>query len=112
MENRNEQIPVEVSKKEVVETLLSAGPDGFHEIVSGFLNDIGQLCEAMDTLYKKDRKTYTILSTMGVLIDVKVTANSFTQKDLFQARLGACGIGNKFDADGNVIAIYKASEQD
>ena len=111
MEDKMETTPVEVSKKEILETLLSAGPNGFHEIVSGFLNDIGQLCEAMDTLYKKDRKTYTILSTMGVLIDVKVTANSFTQKDLFQARLGACGIGNKFDADGNVIIADKASEQ-
>lgn len=111
MENIKEQTSIEVSKKEIVETLLSAGPDGFNEIVSGFLNDIGQLCEAMDTLYKKDRKTYTILSTMGVLINVKVTANSFAQKNLFEARLGACGIGNKFDADGNVIAIDKANEQ-
>lgn len=109
-ESKNEKTPVGVSKEEITNTLLSLGPGGFHEKIADFLNDIQQLCEAMDTLYKKDRETYVILSSIGVLIDVKVTANSFAQKDLFQAKLGACGIGNKFDDEGNVLPLDKASE--
>ena len=106
----DERTPVGVSKEEIMKTLLALGPDGFHNKIHDFLNDISQLCEAMDALYKRDRETYVLLSSIGVLIDVKVTANSFAQKDLFQAKLGACGIGNKFDDEGNVLPVDKASE--